>query len=211
MDLTQVCEGVCIKIDTLRQKYIIKKKTVANEERNVSDVKQVFSFWVVDLFFFYETVQELRLAKLLAPVGEFEFEIELDLIELETAAAVAAAAAAAAAAFDPWRDKWCPSWGVWWWLACGLLLVALNVGMRVRAGSDWRRFRTAGLSAIRDFAWTNNSWNTWDQKVVIKYKTWIYFQQLGRKNRLLNIIRKNYKFFRHKLLGDGSQLLKLAI
>ena len=67
----------------------------------MSDVKQVFSFWVVDLFFFYETVQELRLAKLLAPVGEFEFEIELDLIELETAAAVAAAAAAAAAAFDP--------------------------------------------------------------------------------------------------------------
>lgn len=42
---------------------------------------------------FYERVHELRLAKLLAPVGD-------ELAE-ETAAAVAAAAAAAAAAFDP--------------------------------------------------------------------------------------------------------------
>ena len=28
------------------------------------------------------------------------------------------------------------------------------------AGSDWRRLRTAGLSAIRDFAWMNSSWKT---------------------------------------------------
>ena len=51
-------------------------------------------------------MHELRLAKLLVPVGE-------ELAE-ETAAAVAAAAAAAAAAFDPCSDKWWPSCGVWW-------------------------------------------------------------------------------------------------
>ena len=32
MDLTQVCEGVCIKIDTLRQKYIIKKKQLLTKK-----------------------------------------------------------------------------------------------------------------------------------------------------------------------------------
>ncbi len=49
-------------------------------------------------------MQELRFAKLLVPVGE-----ELAEETAEAAAAVAAAAAAAAAAFDPCRDKWCPS------------------------------------------------------------------------------------------------------
>jgi hypothetical protein len=44
------------------------------------------------LRFVYETVQELRLAKLLVPVGD---ELAEELL------AVAAAAAAAAAAFDP--------------------------------------------------------------------------------------------------------------
>jgi hypothetical protein len=47
---------------------------------------------------FYETVQELRLAKLLVPVGD---ELTEELLAAEVAATAAAAAAAAAATFDP--------------------------------------------------------------------------------------------------------------
>jgi hypothetical protein len=76
----------------MRVYTLLNLKTISLDVFFVNKINKNWGRSLLLLRFVYETVQELRLAKLLVPVGD---ELAEELL------AVAAAAAAAAAAFDP--------------------------------------------------------------------------------------------------------------